>query len=639
MAFLDSGPVPRDGYDDRAPCVGKFPHCGDRETYGPEPDGDTVKFLPDNPAWVQGLPWVSGVPPKINSRGISVRLEAIDALETHYQDKHGKNKLQELHLANAARDELLSQLGFTNVKFLDNSPNKVASANHDSLPGYWPGADGSTLTVDEAVVDRSVNAKLLANGLAYPAFYGTLPAALREHLATKSGAARTAQRGLWPRSTADKETAAEEVSPTNLQSFVIWPKLFRRVVEYFADGNDDFDNFNAWLLRDARRADEAERERRDEKRRADEAEKRQEEAELLTRRTTLDEYIAATHDLVASHFAVETDKELTSKGPITNPLNKLCLKNLRPWPDFLEQQRTTLGALYGTFPVSDRRFEYRGFLTSLGQRIAKRPISCEKTLEYFLHNSVEDPVREIFDQLRDVDQVRHDDVAEEVVDRQASSIPPQTPDQGKHPGRIRPNQSCVYQFDDELSTRRTMLYVSKYKAPHKLTAPYLRVGLHPMDIFKDVTGENPAHSCTHLAEPAFEVAAQSGEHHACTAVGQYLAFSLMALGPPGNPPNVRSQDERQRVILGLRRWAEDFETTLRSIPRDERYAPSSSSSGSLYAPTTYAGISRSPRVPRTRPKRWAQEEDCPDVQPRFRDRDDESSSDESLPPMPDTPTQ
>ncbi|KAH6653433.1 hypothetical protein BKA67DRAFT_593316 [Truncatella angustata] len=363
----------------------------------------------------------------------------------------------------------------------------------------------------------------------------------------------------------------------------------------------------------------------------------------------------SSHELVASHFAVETDKELTSKGPITNPLNKLCLKNLRPWPDFLEQQRTTLGALYGTFPVSDRRFESRGFLTSLGQRIAKRPISCEKTLEYFLHNSVEDPVREIFDQLRDVDQNHPNvisDVAEEVVDRQASSIPPQTPDQGKDPGRIRPNQSCVYQFDDELSTRRTMLYVSKYKAPHKLTAPYLRVGLHPMDIFKDVTynymieggleygllttGETIVFLRVDWREPGTLFAI--GEHHACTAVGQYLAFSLMALGPPGNPPNVRSQDERQRVILGLRRWAEDFETTLRSIPRDERYAPSGSSSGSLYAPTTYAGISRSPRVPRTRPKRWAQEEDCPDLQPRFRDRDDESSSDESLPPMPDTPT-
>ncbi|KAH6653585.1 hypothetical protein BKA67DRAFT_692691 [Truncatella angustata] len=161
----------------------------------------------------------------------------------------------------------------------------------------------------------------------------------------------------------------------------------------------------------------------------DEAEKRQQDAELFTRLTTLDEYIAATHDLVASHFAVETDKELTSNGPITNPRNKL---------------------------FSDRRFESRGFLAGLGQRMAKRSIFCEKTLEYFLHNSVEDPVREIFDQLRDVDQVRHEfgigngivfenhpnvisDVAEEVVDRQASSIPPQTPDQGKDPGHIRPD--------------------------------------------------------------------------------------------------------------------------------------------------------------------------------------------------------
>ncbi|KAH6645599.1 hypothetical protein BKA67DRAFT_541795 [Truncatella angustata] len=157
-------------------------------------------------------------------------------------------------------------------------------------------------------------------------------------------------------------------------------------------------------------------------------------------------------------------------------------------------------------------------------------------------------------------------------------------------------------------------------------------------VFLRLDWREPGTLLYHLAEPAVEVAAQSGEHHACTAVGQYLAFSLMALGPSGNPPNVRAQDERQRVILGLRRWAEDFETTLRSIPRDERYAPSSSSSGSLYAPTTYAGISRSPRVPRTRRKHWAQEEDRPDVQPVFRDRDDEPSSDESSPPMPDTPT-
>ena len=80
---------------------------------GPEPDGDTVKFAPDTPALVEALPRVSGRPPDLNARGISVRLEAIDALETHFAETH-----QELAGANAARDELLRRLGFTGVVVL-----------------------------------------------------------------------------------------------------------------------------------------------------------------------------------------------------------------------------------------------------------------------------------------------------------------------------------------------------------------------------------------------------------------------------------------------------------------------------------------------------------------------------------------
>jgi hypothetical protein len=48
---------------------------------GPEPDGDTIKFRPDTPAVVEALPRRSGVPPDINARGISARLEAIDTME------------------------------------------------------------------------------------------------------------------------------------------------------------------------------------------------------------------------------------------------------------------------------------------------------------------------------------------------------------------------------------------------------------------------------------------------------------------------------------------------------------------------------------------------------------------------------
>jgi hypothetical protein len=234
---------------------------------GPEPDGDTIKFLPDTPALVETLPRRSGRPADINARGISVRLEAIDALETHFQETH-----QELAGANSARDELLAELGFTNVVFFNDLPNKVQSADHDALrghvlsngidangrliafiyPGDHQGPDGAAVFVDPALVDQSVNARLLAAGLVYPAFYATLPADLRTHLAGVSQAARGAQPpvGLWPRSTADPDGPATVADLAALEQLVIWPKLFRRIVPYLASGFSDFDGFDAWLRAD-----------------------------------------------------------------------------------------------------------------------------------------------------------------------------------------------------------------------------------------------------------------------------------------------------------------------------------------------------------------------------------------------------
>jgi endonuclease YncB( thermonuclease family) len=234
---------------------------------GPEPDGDTVKFAPDSRALVGLLPRISGRAPDINGRGISVRLEAIDTLETHFNETH-----QELLGANAARDALLEHLGFTGVAFWPDLPNKVQAADQDRLrghvlsngidangrmigfvyPGDPTGLDGSSVWVQETLVDRSVNALLLAAGQAYPAFYGTLPASLRRHLAEVSRAARAAQlpTGLWPRSTADPDGPAAVVSLDSLEQLVVWPKLFRRIVPYLAGGAPDFDGFDAWLRAD-----------------------------------------------------------------------------------------------------------------------------------------------------------------------------------------------------------------------------------------------------------------------------------------------------------------------------------------------------------------------------------------------------
>lgn len=239
---------------------------------GPEPDGDTVKFKPDNPALVEMLPRPSGQPPKINGRGISVRLEAIDALETHFAETH-----QELAGADAARDELLRLLGFTNVRYFPDRPNNVQSADQDSLrghvltngvdangrligfvfPGEYAGPDGSSVFLDDTLVDTSANAMLLAAGQAYPAFYATLPASLRTHLAETSRAARAAGSGIWPRSDADPDSAAVVTDLAALQQLVCWPKLFRRLVPYLATGATDFDGLDAWLRADPVNRDDA----------------------------------------------------------------------------------------------------------------------------------------------------------------------------------------------------------------------------------------------------------------------------------------------------------------------------------------------------------------------------------------------
>ncbi|GLX97700.1 hypothetical protein Hesp01_56500 [Herbidospora sp. NBRC 101105] len=237
---------------------------------GPEPDGDTIKFLPDTPALIEALPRPSGTSPDLNRRGISVRLEAVDALETHFEETH-----QRLDWARAARDRLLALLGFTGVEFFDDLPNKVRRADQDTTRGYvlsngvdangrliafvYGGTtetpDGAPVFLTPALADESANRVLLAEGLVYPAYYATLPAELRDHLAGVSRAARP-DAGLWPVADGHPGRPAR-VTADSLDETVIWPKLFRRLVPYFAAGFPDFGQFDTWLRADPVHRDDA----------------------------------------------------------------------------------------------------------------------------------------------------------------------------------------------------------------------------------------------------------------------------------------------------------------------------------------------------------------------------------------------
>ncbi|KND90494.1 hypothetical protein TOPH_04667 [Tolypocladium ophioglossoides CBS 100239] len=446
------------------------------------------------------------------------------------------------------------------------------------------------------------------------------------------------------------------------------------------------------------RADKAEEERQDAQRRADKAEE-----QVL--RTTLHEYIEACHHLVSSRLLVETNRNLTSKGSITNPHNKLCPTSLKPWSDFLELQKQALGTVFSLFPTEHRAFESRNFLAGLGERISQKPLANEKDLEHFLHNAVEEPVRSIIAQIKATDEVKRtfgigdgvvfdnhphalSDVADEVAQRQAASSPPRTPTHGSEnlSSQLRPDQICVYLSE---TMERLMIFVCEYKAAHKLTAPHIRVGLHPMNIYEDVvnrktiptsadpdalfqyhaekltaaaitqtrhymiiggleyglltTGEaivflkidwqEPQTLYYHLAEPTPESLAHPDNIHSCAAVGQYLAFVLIALGSPGQRRE-HPQDERRQVIKSSKRWAQDFETTIRAIPTDEWLPPPDSPA---YEPTTYKSVNRAPYV--LRPKiRPLFAPDPSDDGPSRKDPTDSDDDDESPGKFPDTPS-
>jgi hypothetical protein len=99
---------------------------------GREPDGDTISFLPDHDDLIWALPRFNGRPPDRKHLGTySVRFEGIDALETHFQNQH-----QNLEFANAARDLMLREVGFTQVDFFPDRPNKVQAAQPHPLPGH-----------------------------------------------------------------------------------------------------------------------------------------------------------------------------------------------------------------------------------------------------------------------------------------------------------------------------------------------------------------------------------------------------------------------------------------------------------------------------------------------------------------------
>lgn len=230
-----------------------------------KPDGDTVGFTPTrHPDWNRVRD--SRKLDLTNGCRASLRLDGIDALETHYGPLTAPIH-QPLPFAHAARDELLKWLGFTSVQHAPDD-EKVTDAVPETVPGFilTGGVDihgrcvalvgrgplpegtrsGEEVTVGVPLLRATANHHLVTEGLAFPTFYSNLFEDLRTELAAATRQARTAGKGLWP---SDVTTTGAKV--TGLSSItddvVILPKLFRRLSDYLKLGEPSLASFRAFL--------------------------------------------------------------------------------------------------------------------------------------------------------------------------------------------------------------------------------------------------------------------------------------------------------------------------------------------------------------------------------------------------------
>jgi hypothetical protein len=203
---------------------------------GSEPDGDSIRFYPDDPARWSLVPG----PPAVHtnaSGGAQLRLDGIDALETHYAPPGSGPLHQPLTFAHRAAGELLRWLGFRSVT---RDGEKVVEVADDARPGFIltrgadrngrcvalvgrgepPAKDATDVHVNVALLRKTANHRLIATGLAYPTFYLKLYPDLRTELVRQAQKARP-RTGLW----ADDLTQSQ---PATTPALTTWSRSAAR---------------------------------------------------------------------------------------------------------------------------------------------------------------------------------------------------------------------------------------------------------------------------------------------------------------------------------------------------------------------------------------------------------------------------
>lgn len=209
---------------------------------GYAPDGDSIRFKANNSAHWAFFKWSSAS--KADDNKHQLRIEAIDSLETHYE-----NCRQPRAFALAALERLLEMLGISEVRYnmliteitqaKDATPGFIVSAGLDGFDrpisfvfdGKAELKDGAELKASEIPFEKSLNYRLAEEAIVYPTFYTTMDPAVIETFRKVFVRVKQNRQGLWA---IDRTNGFHLLNTaTIVDDVIIMPKLFRRFVSFF----------------------------------------------------------------------------------------------------------------------------------------------------------------------------------------------------------------------------------------------------------------------------------------------------------------------------------------------------------------------------------------------------------------------
>lgn len=206
-----------------------------------QPDGDSVRFAPDNSALFDTLERQAGRRLKRSTDAAGrvstqLRFEGIDAMEKDAKPDLPKKALDNnKKLLGFVEGQNEEPKGFILASGIEKNGRPVVFV----FAGQTDQADGASVFLTSAMLRKSVNYKQAKAGLVYPMYYMTLYAELRDEITVAVKAARTAHLGVWK----DDRTNTGclfKVGGNVSTLDPVFPKLYRRLQKSHATSVSGF---------------------------------------------------------------------------------------------------------------------------------------------------------------------------------------------------------------------------------------------------------------------------------------------------------------------------------------------------------------------------------------------------------------